>query len=53
MKKYDTRKVAKALCSGMIRRADELRQKEKLTADERKELKRFRELAGLVMRLGV
>lgn len=53
MKRYDSRRVAKAMASGMIKRAEELRQKPKLTPDERKELRRFREIAGLVLSLGV
>lgn len=52
-RKIESRKVAAAMCSSMVKRTDELLQKPKLTADERKELRRFRQLASLVVSLGV
>jgi len=48
-----SKKVAAAMCKTFIKEAYELRQKEKLTKEELKRLKRFRELAHLVKVTGV
>jgi hypothetical protein len=51
--KVDSRKVAKAMVSKFIAQADELLKKPKLTAGDLRDLRRLRELAGLVKTLGV
>jgi len=48
-----SKKVAAAMCKSYIKEAYELRQKKKLTKEELKTLRRFRELAHLVKVTGV
>lgn len=48
-----SKKVATAMCQKLIKEADTLRSKEKLTKEELKALRRLREMVNLVRAAGV